>query len=71
MSLLIFRFWTTTVFTIFKKLNYKALEIMPKYGRTEAQSQPKGSAKNNNRHTSVNTCFNTSKCCLRRYQDWV
>ena len=52
MSLLIFRFWTVTVFTSLKNglmlLKDKALEIMLKYGRTEAQSQPQGSGKNNN-----------------------
>ena len=52
MSLLIFRFWTVTVFTFLKNglmlLEDKALEIIPKYGRTEAQSQPQVSGKNNN-----------------------
>ena len=42
MSLLIFRFWTATVLTFLKigvnLLKDKALEIIPKYGRTEAQS---------------------------------
>ena len=41
MSLLIFRFWTATVFTFLKNglklLKDKALEIIPKYGRTEAK----------------------------------
>ena len=52
MSLLMFRFWTVTVFTSLKNglmlLKDKALQIIPKYGRTEAQSQPQGSGKNNN-----------------------
>ena len=38
MSLLIFRFWTTTVLLSLKNdlkfLKDKALEIIPKYGRT-------------------------------------
>ena len=42
MSLLIFCFWTATVFTFLKNglilPKDKALEIRPKYGRTEAQS---------------------------------
>ena len=42
MSLLILRFWTATVFTFLKNslmlLKDKALEILHKYGRTEAQS---------------------------------
>ena len=43
MSLVMFRFWTATVLTFFKKnglklLQDKALEIIPKYGRTEARS---------------------------------
>ena len=76
MFLLIFRFWTATVLTFLKiglkLLKDKALEIIPKYGRTEAQSWPQGSGKNNKilKHTSINTCLNTSKCCLQRYQDW-
>ena len=41
MSLLIFRFWTATVLTFLKiglkLLKDKALEIIPKYGRTEAK----------------------------------
>ena len=41
MSLLIFRFWTATVLTFLKNglklLKDKALEIIPKYGRTEAK----------------------------------
>ena len=44
MSLLIFRFWTVKVLTFLKNdlklLKDKALEIIPKYGRTEAQSWP-------------------------------
>ena len=52
MSLLIFRFWTTTVLPSLKNglkfLKDKVLEIIPKYGRTEAQSQPQGSGKNDN-----------------------
>ena len=44
MSLLMFRFWTATVLTILKNglkfLKDKALEITPKYRRTEAQSWP-------------------------------
>ena len=42
MSLPTFRFWTVTLFTFLKNglmlLEDKALEIIPKYGRTEAQS---------------------------------
>ena len=42
MPLLIFRFWTATAFAFLKNglmlLKDKALEIIPKYGRTEAQS---------------------------------
>ena len=42
MSLLTFRFWTPTVLTFLKigvnLLKDKALETIPKYGRTEAQS---------------------------------
>ena len=42
MSLLILRFWTAAVLTFLKigvkLLKDKALEIIPKYGRTEAQS---------------------------------
>ena len=42
MSLLILSFWTATVLTYFKNglklLKDKALEIIPKYGKTEAQS---------------------------------
>ena len=41
MSLLIFRFWTATVLTFLKNglklLKDKALEIIPKYGSTEAK----------------------------------
>ena len=52
MSLLIFRFWTPTVLTFLKNglnlLKDKTLEIIHKYGRTEAQSWPQGSGKNNN-----------------------
>ena len=52
MSLLISRFWTATVLTFFKNglelLKEKALKVIPKYGRTEAQSSPQGSGKNNN-----------------------
>ena len=44
MSLLIFHFWTATVLIFFKNglklLKDKTLEIIPKYGRTEAQSWP-------------------------------
>ena len=44
MSLLIFRFWRETLFTFLKNslklLKDKALEIIPKYGRTQAQSWP-------------------------------
>ena len=42
MSLLIFRFWTTTILTFLKNglklLKNKGLEIIPKHGRIEAQS---------------------------------
>ena len=41
MSLLIFSFWRATVLTFLKNslnwLKYKALEMIPKYGRTEAK----------------------------------
>ena len=42
MSLLIFRFWTVTVVTFLKKNRLKShkektLEMVSKYGRTEAQ----------------------------------
>ena len=41
MSLLIFRFWTVAVLTFLKNglklLKGKAQEIIPNYGRTEAQ----------------------------------
>ena len=51
MSLLIFQFWTVTVLPSLKNglklLKDKVLEIVPKYGRTEAQSWPLGSGKNN------------------------
>ena len=51
MSLLIFHFWTVTVLPSLKNglklLKDKVLEIVPKYGRTEAQSWPLGSGKNN------------------------
>ena len=44
MSLLISRFWTARIFSFLKNglklLKDKALEIIPKYGRTEAQSWP-------------------------------
>ena len=44
MSLLISRFWTVTVLTFLKNglelLKEKALKIIRKYGRTEAQSSP-------------------------------
>ena len=44
MSLLIFRFWTATVLAFLKiglkLLKDKALEIIPQYGRTEAQIWP-------------------------------
>ena len=52
MSLLIFSSWTATVLTFLKNglklLKGKALENIPNYGRTEAQSWPYGSGKNNN-----------------------
>ena len=54
MSLLIFRFWTATVLTFLKnglkflKEAGSSLEIIPKYGRTEAQRWPQGSGKSNN-----------------------
>ena len=47
MYLLTFRFWTATVL-IFSKNGLKALKTMPKYGKTETQSWPLGSVKNNN-----------------------
>ena len=51
MSLLTFRFWTVTVLTFLKNdlklLKDKALEITPKYGRTEGQSWQLGSRNNN------------------------
>ena len=53
MSLLIFRFWTATGLTFFfikndfNLLKEKALEMIPKYRRAEAQSWPQGSEKNN------------------------
>ena len=41
MSLLTFRFWTAAVFTFLKNglklLKDKAVEIIPKYGRTEVK----------------------------------
>ena len=44
MSLLILSFWIATVLTFLKNdlklLRDKALKIIPKYGRTEAQSWP-------------------------------
>ena len=44
MSLLISHFWTATVLTILKDelvlLKEKALKMIPKYGRTKAQSRP-------------------------------
>ena len=44
MSSLMFRFSTATVLTFLKNgiklLKDKALEVIPKYGRTEAQSWP-------------------------------
>ena len=44
MSLLIFRFWTAAVLTFLKDglklFKDKALEIIPKYGTTEAQIWP-------------------------------
>ena len=50
MSLLIFRFWTATVLTFLKNglklLKDKALEIIPKYGRTEAKVGLRVSGKN-------------------------
>ena len=49
MSLLISHFWTATVLTFLKNglelLKEKALKIIPKDGRTEAQSSPWGSGK--------------------------
>ena len=51
MSSLIFYFWRATVLTALKNgsklLKDKALEIIPKYGRTEAKVGL-GSLKNNN-----------------------
>ena len=42
MFLLIFHFWTATVFTFLKNssglLKGKTLKMIPKFGRTEAQS---------------------------------
>ena len=44
MSLLIFHFWTATVLTFLKSgldlFKQKALKMIPKHGRTEAQSWP-------------------------------
>ena len=44
MSLLIFHFWTVTVLTFLKNdlelFKEKALKMIPKYGRTQAQSWP-------------------------------
>ena len=44
MSLLIFHFWTATVLTFLKNglelFKEKALKMIPKYGRTQAQSWP-------------------------------
>ena len=44
MSLSISHFWTVTVLTFLKNgldlLKEKALKMIPKYGRTEAQSWP-------------------------------
>ena len=52
MPLLIFHFLTTAVLTFLrsglKLLNENAVEMTPKYRRTEAQSWPNGSRKNNN-----------------------
>ena len=51
MSLLIFRFWKATVITFLKNglklLKDEAMEIILNYGRTETQSWPQGSRKNN------------------------
>ena len=51
MSLSISHFWTATVLTFLKNglelLKEKALKMIPKHGRTEAQSWPLGSRKNN------------------------
>ena len=51
MPLLIFQFWTATVLTFLKNsselFKEKTLKMIPKYGRTEAQSWPYGSGKNN------------------------
>ena len=62
MSSLIFYFWRVTFLTSlrngFKLLKDKALEIIPKYGRTEAKVGL-GSGKNNNIwSTTINTCLN-------------
>ena len=52
MSLLISHFWTATALTFLKNglelLKERALKIIPKYERTEAQSLPWGSGKNSN-----------------------
>ena len=44
MSLSIFHFWTVTVLTFLKNglelFKEKALKMIPKYGRTQAQSWP-------------------------------
>ena len=48
MSLLIFRLFLSSLKNGLKLLADKALEIIPKYGRSEAQSWPSGSGKNNN-----------------------
>ena len=48
MSLLIFRLFLSFLKNGLKLLADKALEIIPKYGRSEAQSWPSASGKNNN-----------------------
>ena len=52
MPLLIFHVLTAAVLTFLrsglKLLNEKAIEMTPKYRRTEAQSWPNGSRKNSN-----------------------
>ena len=57
MSLLIFHFWTVTVLTFLKigleLFKEKALKKIPKYGRTQAQSWPQGSGKNNDSRNCI------------------
>ena len=52
MSLLILHFWTATVLTFFKNglelFKEKALNMIPKRGRTEGESWLQGSVKCNN-----------------------